>query len=253
MDGATAALVKTLLFDAHLVRSLYCISDVIQVAWHPTEPKLLVSSGQDGLVAAFSTDGTRAKVKIGISASHCLCPDAGSPLYCDAGLCNLDVQMCKIDAQCSSFPCLMLWGMHGSFLQDIRHSTGMLSCAWHPKQKWVLATTSDTGPVYTWNLNAAGSTGLLQTLNGHTKKSFGVAWSPLLDNMLLTGSDDATARVWDVRAGTCCALLVGHRTEVRALCWHPEVPWMVFTGRMVLGNPMLQLRSASHSQIYKPP
>jgi WD40 repeat protein len=57
-----------------------------------------------------------------------------------------------------------------------------------------------------------------------------VAWSPLLHHLLLSGSDDATARVWDVRTGHCLALLSGHRLEVRALCWHPEVPWLLFTG-----------------------
>lgn len=94
----------------------------------------------------------------------------------------------------------------------------------------MLATTSEAGPVYVWDVNIAGEGCLLQTLIGHSKKSFSVAWSPLLDDLLLSSGDDATARVWDVRAGTCVALLAGHKREVRALCWHPEVPWLVFTG-----------------------
>jgi WD40 repeat protein len=84
--------------------------------------------------------------------------------------------------------------------------------------------------VYVWDLKLAGDSCLVQTLAGHSKRSFSVAWSPLLPGLLLSGSDDATARVWDVGSGTCVALLLGHVTEVRALCWHPEVPWLVFTG-----------------------
>ncbi len=75
------------------------------------------------------------------------------------------------------------------------------------------------------------------TLRGHTKRVFGITWSPLLPNMLLTGSDDRTARVWDVDAQdkqvTCVALLTGHSLEVRALCWHPELPNICLTGMVI--------------------
>lgn len=120
--------------------------------------------------------------------------------------------------------CIDIW-------QVLRHPTATFGCAWHPRRKWKLATTSEAGPVYIWDLNVAGDSCLQQALTGHDKKSFSVAWSPLLDDLLLSAGDDATARVWDVKSGTCVALLVGHQTEVRALCWHPEIPWLVFTGR----------------------
>lgn len=81
-----------------------------------------------------------------------------------------------------------------------------------------------------WDLNIEGEDCLVHALVGHAKRSFSVLWSPLLPHMLLSSSDDATARVWDTRAGSCVALLAGHRTEVRALCWHPELPWLVLTG-----------------------
>lgn len=115
-------------------------------------------------------------------------------------------------------------------LQVLRHAGSTSGLAWHPTNTCQLATTSEAGPVYVWDLKLAGDSCLLQTLAGHSKRSFSVAWSPLLSGLLLSGSDDATARVWDVQSGTCVALLLGHVTEVRALCWHPEVPWLVFTG-----------------------
>lgn len=90
--------------------------------------------------------------------------------------------------------------------------------------------------MYIWDLNKPGESCLMQTLNGHSRRSFSVAWSPLLPDLLLSGSDDATARVWDVKAATCVALLLGHASEVRALCWHPEIPWLVFTGEACASN-----------------
>lgn len=81
-----------------------------------------------------------------------------------------------------------------------------------------------------WDLNLPGDDCLLHTLTGHARRSFSAIFSPLVPELLLSGSDDATARVWDVPSGSCMALLSGHMTEVRALCWHPELPWLVLTG-----------------------
>jgi hypothetical protein len=35
----------------------------MQVAWHPVDSGLLVSSSMDGSVVAFKTDGTKVKVR----------------------------------------------------------------------------------------------------------------------------------------------------------------------------------------------
>jgi WD40 repeat protein len=88
----------------------------------------------------------------------------------------------------------------------------------------------DWASLHRWDLNIEGDDCLVHSLHGHAKRSFSVVWSPLLPHLLLSGSDDNTARVWDAKAGSCLALLAGHQTEVRALCWHPELPWLVLTG-----------------------
>eukprot|EP00803_Ostreobium_quekettii_P001134 evm.model.scf_469.5 EVM.evm.TU.scf_469.5 scf_469:36329-42880(+) len=59
---------------------------------------------------------------------------------------------------------------------------------------------------------------------------FNVAWSPLVPNILLSGSNDRTARVWDVESGTCTRVLQGHTQNVRGLAWHPEIHHIVITG-----------------------
>jgi hypothetical protein len=119
--------------------------------------------------------------------------------------------------------------------QVLQHQEGVSCSAWHPSRPLHLATTSHSGVVRTWDLNSdsGSSAAPLAALEGHTRRSFGVSWSPLVPQLLLSASDDGTARVWDVDAGCCLSVLAGHSSRVRALCWHPDLPWLVFTGEWV--------------------
>ena len=51
----------------------------------------------------------------------------------------------------------------------------------------------------------------------------------MLQGLLLSGSDDNTARVWDTVSGQL-VVLQGHRDHVRGLVWHTEVPYLAITG-----------------------
>lgn len=98
--------------------------------------------------------------------------------------------------------------------------------------------------MFRYDLDAPEGDCVLRALVGHAQRSFSVAWSPLLPHLLLSGGDDATARVWDTRkGGSCIALLAGHRTEVRALSWHPELPWMVLTGTVCRSPEVWELKA----------
>jgi WD40 repeat protein len=39
----------------------------------------------------------------------------------------------------------------------------------------------------------------LLTLKGHSARVFNVAWNPLFESILASGSDDKSIRVWDIR------------------------------------------------------
>jgi WD40 repeat protein len=58
-------------------------------------------------------------------------------------------------------------------------------------------------------------------LDGHNDWVLGVAWSPD-GRRLATASNDCTARIWDARNGSECAVLHGHEDWVRGLTWSPD-------------------------------
>lgn len=59
------------------------------------------------------------------------------------------------------------------------------------------------------------------TLRGHTDGVRTLAYSPSGDH-LISGSDDKTVRVWDLRTGESLATLTGHTTAVVACAWSPD-------------------------------
>jgi WD40 repeat protein len=62
---------------------------------------------------------------------------------------------------------------------------------------------------------------LVNTLSGHTKEVYDVAFSP--DGMeLVSGSYDMTLKTWDLRTGRERATLNGHRGEVECLAFSPD-------------------------------
>jgi len=74
----------------------------------------------------------------------------------------------------------------------------------------------------------AGKGKLAQKLLGHSKKVVSVAWHPAKDGVVLSASQDATARMWtcsdqaDWRAPYSCAHVVRkHQAEVSELGVHP--------------------------------
>ena len=62
---------------------------------------------------------------------------------------------------------------------------------------------------------------LVQTMVGHTKILFGLAFSPD-DTSLLTGSLDNTARLWDIATGQQIRRLNGHTGGVYAVDFTPD-------------------------------
>lgn len=73
---------------------------------------------------------------------------------------------------------------------------------------------------------------LVKQLKGHSLRVFNTAWSPLLPNMVASGSDDRAVRVWDIESERSYEL-TGHTENVRALVWHTEIPYIILSGIII--------------------
>ena len=47
----------------------------------------------------------------------------------------------------------------------------------------------------------------------HQKKVFRVKWNPVYEDVLCSGSDDASVRIWSISKAQCLAILVGPGRE----------------------------------------
>ncbi len=61
----------------------------------------------------------------------------------------------------------------------------------------------------------------MATLSGHTGRINGVAFSPD-SRLVVTASEDQTARVWEARTGEQLAVLSGHTGAVRDAVFSPD-------------------------------
>ncbi|MEM9907664.1 MAG: BTAD domain-containing putative transcriptional regulator, partial [Cyanobacteria bacterium P01_D01_bin.44] len=64
---------------------------------------------------------------------------------------------------------------------------------------------------------------LLQTLKGHQKCIWSLSWSAN-GQMLASGSDDQSIRLWNTPTGRCFRSLQAHQNAVRSIQWQPSSP-----------------------------
>jgi len=56
--------------------------------------------------------------------------------------------------------------------------------------------------------------GCIRVFQGHTAPVRGLSWNPEIPYLLVTGSWDATIRVWDTRDGACLEKILDHGADV---------------------------------------
>ncbi len=62
-------------------------------------------------------------------------------------------------------------------------------------------------------------------LAGHLNNVRGCTWHTELPHMIITGSWDASIRLWDIRSATCIRTIFDHHTDVYCTAVHPARPF----------------------------
>jgi WD repeat-containing protein 17 len=102
--------------------------------------------------------------------------------------------------------------------------------AWNPFMPMRFALGLDDGSINIIDMtDSIEISDNVQTLYGHTERVFNIVWHPLNKNILASGSNDKTVRVYNVETGTSI-LLEGHTNFVRGLAWNHEIPWFLASG-----------------------
>ncbi|CAA9588718.1 High-affinity carbon uptake protein Hat/HatR [uncultured Synechococcales cyanobacterium] len=138
------------------------------------------------------------------------------------------------------------------------HASRVWSVAFSPDGQ-LLASGSDDQTVRLWNTSTGEH---LRTLTGHSQGVWSVAFSPDSFNklrlkgittprdstqLLASGSDDQTVRLWDVNTGRCYKILQGQFRQLWSVAFSPNGL------TLAIGNnePTVQLWDIDSSQLYK--
>ena len=105
------------------------------------------------------------------------------------------------------------------------HTSWVLSITFNPSSDKIVTGSMDKTAIIT----AAPDLTVLNTLSGHT--SYIYCCTFLLDNRVVTGSDDTSICVWDAQSGSMASSIKDHCDVVRSLAVSPDSKILVSGGR----------------------
>lgn len=98
----------------------------------------------------------------------------------------------------------------------------------------VVAGGGSSHHAFVWRVDVRGRLDQVAQLAGHSHRLEALDWAPHDDFLLATGARDATVRLWsidiDAKTADCIAVLEGHASWVKALCWLPGARRLVSAG-----------------------
>jgi WD40 repeat protein len=121
--------------------------------------------------------------------------------------------------------------------QLVGHTMRVFGLAWSPLVPGQLASGSDDMTVNIWDMaldrslttlsrsEPAPSVSPSKRLSGHTQFVRALSWNFEHRDALLSGSWDATIRLWNTATGECLLVISDHIADVYAIASHPERPF----------------------------
>jgi WD40 repeat protein len=103
------------------------------------------------------------------------------------------------------------------------HTSKVFSVCYHPRNKTLLATSSDDNKIGIWNLENSTS----KFLTGHTNKTRHLVWLTDFDNILISGSWDGTIKFWDVNSLICIGSIAEYYSDIYGIAISPFNPFLL--------------------------
>uniref|UniRef100_A0A3Q1BZZ0 Peroxin-7 n=1 Tax=Amphiprion ocellaris TaxID=80972 RepID=A0A3Q1BZZ0_AMPOC len=102
-------------------------------------------------------------------------------------------------------------------------SDGLFDVAWSEANEHVLVAGGGDGSLQLWDTNNHSAP--LRVAKEHTQEVYAVDWSQTRgENLIVSGSWDQTAKVWDPALSRSLTTLRGHEGVIYSTIWSPHIP-----------------------------
>ncbi|KAK4138202.1 DUF1900-domain-containing protein [Trichocladium antarcticum] len=120
------------------------------------------------------------------------------------------------------------------------HTAAVLDTDWHPFNERVIASASDDGKVFIWEVPQGFTlytdaeevpfVSPVSKLAGHSRKVGHVLFNPAAENILASSSGDMTIKLWDISTGQA-GYTLKHTDIVQSMSWSANGSMLVTTSR----------------------
>uniref|UniRef100_A0A671TWA5 Peroxin-7 n=1 Tax=Sparus aurata TaxID=8175 RepID=A0A671TWA5_SPAAU len=102
-------------------------------------------------------------------------------------------------------------------------SDGLFDISWSETNEHVMVTGAGDGSLQLWD--TANHDAPLRVAKEHTQEVYSVDWSQTRgENLIVSGSWDQTAKVWDPALNRSLTTLRGHEGVIYSTIWSPHIP-----------------------------
>ncbi|XP_066555806.1 peroxisomal biogenesis factor 7 isoform X1 [Amia ocellicauda] len=110
-----------------------------------------------------------------------------------------------------------------SLMRSFDWNDSLFDVTWSETNEHLLVTGSGDGSLQIWD--SANTQGPLRVLKEHTQEVYSVDWSQARgETLVVSGSWDHTAKVWDPESGKSVCTFQGHEGVIYSTVWSPHVP-----------------------------